>query len=207
MPSNIRSRTLPLFALPLLLLAACDDVKETGEPENENEVITTVVLEFTPEAGGDALTFTWADPENDGSPVIDDITLPEGAYAVGVSFLNELEDPAEDITVEVEDEGDQHQVFYTGGGVQSEATGENSAAVLELSYADQDANGLPVGLACAAQTLGLGSGQLTVTLRHMPPESGAAVKTEGAAETVASGGFSALGGDTDAEVSFNLSVE
>ena len=29
-------------------------------------------------------------------------------------FLNELEDPAEDITEEVEDESDQHQVFFTG---------------------------------------------------------------------------------------------
>lgn len=195
------------LCLPLLILVACDDVKETGEPENENEVITTVTLDFTPDAGGDALSFSWSDPENDGSPVIDDISLPQGGYTLSVSFLNALEEPAEDITVEVQDEGDQHQVFYTGSAVQGPATGDNASAVIEHAYADTDGNGLPVGLDNTVTTLAAGSGDLVVTLRHMPPESGEAVKTAEAAETVAAEGMSGIGGDTDVEVTFSLTVE
>ena len=44
-------------------------------------------------------------------------------------------------------------------------------------------------------------------MRHMPLESGASIKTEGAAGDVASGGFAAIGGDNDIQVTFNIAVE
>jgi hypothetical protein len=192
---------------PLLLLGACGDVKDPDD-DNEVEVITTVQLLLEPTDGTDATTFTWADPENDGAPVIDDLVLADATdYVLRVSFLNELEDPAEDITAEVEDESDQHQVFFTGSAVQGPATGTNPDAVVEHAYGDLDANGNPIGLDNTLVTLGTGSGQLTVTLRHLPPESGADVKVSGLAETVASDGFGAIGGDDDASVTFPLTVE
>lgn len=196
-------------ATPLLLLLAggCGDVDDHDHDHDENEVITTVVLTFAPTGGGADLAFTWTDPEDDGSPVIDDVVLPSGDYTLSLQFLNALEDPPEDLTAEVADESDQHQVFFTGSGVQGPATGTNAAAVITQAYADTDAGGLPIGLENDITTLGAGTGELVVTLRHMPPEDGQAVKTAGAAEAVASGGFGAIGGDDDAQVTFPLEVQ
>lgn len=192
---------------PLLLvaLAACKDT-ENPEEVNENEVITTVELAFTPAGGGADRVFAWSDPENDGSPVIDPVVLLDAEdYTLAVRFVNELAEPPEDITLEVDEEGDQHQVFFTGSAVQGPASA-SADAVITQSYADTDVNGLPVGLASDVTTLGTGSGELVVTLRHMPPEGGPA-KVAGLAELVASDGIEALPGDTDASVTFDLAVQ
>ena len=120
---------------------------------------------------------------------------------------HELEDPAEDITPEIEDEGDEHQVFFTGSAVQGPATGPNPAAVVEHAYADTDADGLPLGLDNTLTTLGVGAGELVLTLRHLPLENDQPVKVAGMAEDVAEGGFGAIGGDNDVQITFNLEVE
>ena len=196
----------PLLSV-LALLVACGD---TTNPEevNAEEVITTVALSFSPASGGDALTFAWADPENDGTPVVDPIVLADAeTYTLGVSFLNELEAPAEDITEEVDAESDQHQVFFTGSAVQGPATGENASAVIAQAYDDADANGFPIGLASSVGTLGVGSGTLTITLRHLPPENDTPVKTGTLADDVAAGGIESLPGETDASVDFALEVQ
>lgn len=193
--------------LPLFFLAACTDVDNPDET-NEEEVITTVSLTFTPASGGAAVEASWADPENDGSPVIDDIVLSDADdYTLAVSFLNELEDPAEDITEEVDAESDQHQVFFTGTAVESPATGENASAVITQGYDDTDANGFPIGLASSITTLAAGSGSLTVTLRHLPPENDTPVKTGTLADDAAAGGIEALPGETDVSVDFALEVQ
>ena len=162
------TKLTPLF---LLFLVACNDVDDDDHDheDSDNEVITTVVLTFTPDGGGTDLDFTWADPEDDGSPVIDDIVLPTRDYTLAVGFLNELEDPAEEITEEIEDEDDMHQVFFTGSGVEGPATSTNAAAVVMHTYADTDASGNPVGLSNDIATVQAGAGELIVTLRHMPP--------------------------------------
>lgn len=196
---------------PLLLLFAggCGDVEDDdhGHSHDENEVITTVVLAFTPDAGGADLEFTWADPEDDGDPVIDSIVLPSGDYSLAVSFLNALEEPAEDITAEIDDESDAHQLFFTGTGVEGPATGTNASAVITQAYADSDANGNPIGLSNDIGTPQTGTGELIVTLRHMPDEDGNPVKTSSSADDVASGGFDAIGGDNDAQVTFPIEVQ
>jgi hypothetical protein len=197
-----------ILLLPLLgIVTACKDVGEDGS-ENDGEVITTVELEFVPVGGGDTVLAAWSDPENDGSPTIDPITLADANdYTLSVAFLNELAEPAEDITVEVEAEGDEHQVFFTGDAVSGPAAGENASALIGHAYADADGGGLPVGLINDITTLAPGSASLTVTLRHMPPEDGAAVKVDGVAEQVASGGFESIGGDNDVQVTFELTVQ
>ncbi|MEQ1571762.1 MAG: hypothetical protein ABMA64_39405 [Myxococcota bacterium] len=188
-------------------LAGCPETKTPTEV-NEEEVITTVQLDFTPAAGGDTVSFVWADPENDGNPVVDPITLAlDGQYAMAVSFLNELADPVEDITAEVNEESDQHQVFVLGSAVAGPATGTPAGAVVEHAYADTDPNGLPVGLVNDITVLGAGSGTFEVVLRHLPPDGDVAVKVDGLAEQVASGGFGSLPGATDVDVTFDLTVE
>ena len=190
-------------------LTACgDDVENPGE-QNENELITTVTLTFTPSGGGSAITASFNDPDGDGGtpPTVDPISLSNSStYTMTVRFLNELEDPAEDITEEVEEESDVHQVFYTGSAVQGPATGTNASAVVEHSYSDTDENGYPIGLDNTMETTTTGSGEFIVTLRHMPPVNDSPVKTGTLAADVASDGISALPGSTDASVTFNLTV-
>lgn len=198
-----------LMLAPLLGLLACSDVENPGDDVDGHDhgLVTKVELSFTPDGGGDALVFAWSDPENDGDPVIDPIVLPEGDHALTIALWNELEDPSDDVTVEVEAEGEEHQLFLTGSGVQSEATGDNPAALLDISYADEDDGGLPLGLEHVLRTMATGERELLVTLRHLPPEDGTATKTAGLADDVAADGFGSLPGDTDVQVRFDLMVE
>jgi hypothetical protein len=197
---------LTLFPVVLLGLAACGDT-ETPEEQNAEEVITTVELAWVPATGGEAVVTTWDDADGDGTPAVDTVTLTTGTtYAVSVRFLNALESPAEDITTEVAAESDQHQVFFTGTGVEGPGSA-SSGAVLRHAYADTDPNGLPVGLENTVEALVVGSGELVVTLQHLPEEGGVAVKVAGLAEGVASGGFSSIPGEADASVGFPVTVE
>ena len=205
-------RAMPIAASLLLALTACSDVEEDdhhGHHHHDHEVMTTVKLVFVPSTdGAEDLVFTWADAENDGSPVVDDIVLENGVdYAVNVEIWNEMEDPAEEVTPELLDEDDEHQTFFTGSAVEGPATGANEGALVTHAYADSDRNGLPIGLANEISAVATGSGELIFTLRHMPPESGNAVKVEGLAEDVAEGGFSAIGGANDIQVTYSLTVE
>jgi hypothetical protein len=171
------------------------------------ELITAVALTFTPGGGGAALVFEWSDPEADGSPSVDPIVLADADdYGCTVAFRNDQSNPPEDVTAEIEEESHEHQLFFTGDGVEGPATGENSAALIGHVYADTDANGFPVGLENTVTTLMTGTRQLVVTLRHLPRE-GAPVKTGTLADLVASEGLSALPGETDAQVTFDLTVQ
>lgn len=201
--SRFMFATLPFV---VVALSACPEVTP-DDGENENEVITTVTLTFTPQGGGDAVVFAFDDPENDGDPVIDDVVLSDALdYDLAVAFTNKLADPAEDITAEVHDEAVDHQLFFFGSGVQSPAS-DTAAALITQSYADTDDNDLPVGLESSIVTNATGSAELQVLLRHMPPENDVAVKTADAAATFKDEGEAGLGGSTDASVTFPLTVE
>ena len=180
--------------LVLLALAGCTDDIATI---NSGELITTVVLTFT--ANGTDVVVLADDPDGDGGepPAIDPVNLAAGTYALGVRFENRLEDPAEDITVEVMDEGEDHQVFFTG----SATTGP-----LAHAYADTDRNGLPIGLANTVVAMP-GTGMLTLTLRHMPPVNDTPVKTADLADRVKTTGTAALPGGSDAVVTFAVAVQ
>lgn len=213
MRTHFTARSLPssslfLGSLSLALVAAlagCED--DHGHSHNENEVITSVVLTFTPAGGGAAITATFDDPDGDGgaAPTVDPINLVAGTtYNTTVRFENRLETPAEDITVEVSDESDEHQIFFTGTAVNGPASAQ-AAAPLTHTYSDTDANGLPVGLSNSFAARA-GSGQLQVTLRHLPEMNGQAVKTDATSTTVKDAGFAGLGGSTDAQVTFMVTV-
>lgn len=189
------------MALALFALVGCDADVMDGE---EMEVITTVTLTFTPTAGGDALTFVATDPEDSGSFTIDDIELSDADdYDLDVTFFNDLED--EDITEEVEEEDDEHQVFVTGSGVAGPAS-DSANAVVTHAYADMDGGGLPVGLANSIVTDAEGSGDFIVTLRHLPPENDVVVKVDGLAGIVLSDGFGGIPGENDVQITFPLTV-
>ena len=124
-----------------------------------------------------------------------------------MEIWNELEDPAEDVTPDILELAEEHQIFFTGSAVDGPATGPNPDAILTHSYTDSDANGLPLGLENTIVTRNTGTGELTVTLRHLPPENGEPTKTDGMAQDVATAGFSNIPGDIDIQVTFPIEVE
>lgn len=190
----------------LTALGACSgDHDDDGH--NENEVITTVTLTFAPMGGGPEQVFSFDDADGDGGdpPVIDTIDLTAGDYIFMVRFANGLEDPPEDITPEIADESGEHQLFFTGTAVDGPAN-TNPGAPLIHAYDDLDAAGLPVGLANTA-TAAPGSGDLTITLRHLPPINGEDVKVADIADQVANEGFAAIGGSSDAQVTLPVNVQ
>lgn len=200
------SRLVTTFALAAAIslgAAACDD--EDGG-ENPEEVITTVILTFAPTGGGAAITATFDDPDGDGgqAPTTDPINLANNtAYTLTVQFQNRLESPPEEITDEVRDEQNFHLLLFTGSAVVGPAT-TNAMGPVTQAYSDTDGNGFPVGLTSSIMAK-TGAGQMTVTLRHMPPEE-PPVK---AADTVAkarSGGVDSIGGSTDVQVTFMVTV-
>ncbi len=198
---------VPAAIAALYLMSACGSDVTDPHDHDENEVITTVRLTFT--SGGSSLDFEFDDPDGDGgaAPTIDPIALAASStYAVTVAFENGLESPPEDITAEVREEGDEHQVFFTGGAVRGPAGGSN-AALLDHTYADTDDNGAPVGLENTVVTIQPGTGSMTVTLRHLPPNAGTPVKTADLAATVAASGISALPGGSDVSVTFDVTVQ
>ena len=183
---------------------ASDEVIHDHDP---NEVMTTVKLTFTAD-DGTSFVASWADPEADGSPVIDDITLTNGeTYTVTVQILNELEDPAEDVTLEINDELDEHQFFFYGTAVQGPSHTDNTGAPISHTYADADSQGLPVGLTNTFVASNTGTGTLEVLLRHMPPVNGSAIKVADLAGVMDASGSTELPGSTDIDVDFTVTVE
>lgn len=219
------SRSVPSFASQLglvgvLALSGCPDDGGAGDDhdhdhENESEVITTVRLTFTPQGGGTPVVAAFTDPDGDGgmSGTVEPIVLTTGTtYDLAIEFLNELEDPAEDITAEVREEAEQHQVFVFGTAVEGPDTSANADAVLRHAYADVESDyggtegdDLPVGLDNEIVARAAGSGQLTVMLRHLPELNGQPQKVAGLAERLAAG--EPLPGEVDAEVEFEVTVQ
>lgn len=177
---------LILFMSIGLMISCSDDDNPT--PVNEEEVITTMTLTLTPPGGGTPIVFVSRDADGDGPgmPVITDgFTLSASTqYTATVKFENELESPAEDITEEVEEEADEHQVFYSFNGTSGST----------VSYDDADGNGNPLGVNITLSSGNATTGNtLTVTLKHEPTKPNDGTVTN-------------AGGETDIEASFTFDV-
>ena len=179
-------KLIALLVIPVLFSTSCSN---DDAPVNEEEVITTVRTTLT--GGGQVITLTSRDLDGDGpnAPVVtvSGNLIAGTTYTGSTEFLNELEDPSEDITVEVEEEGAEHQVFY-----------QLASSLGTITYADEDINGNPIGLnfTLVAGTSGT-TGTLTVTLKHLPNKT---------ATGVAAGDITNAGGNTDAAVTFSVAV-
>jgi hypothetical protein len=175
------------FLLATLLLVSCGD---DPEPPNEEELITTLTVTLTP-TGGDPITMTFKDLDGEGAGVPQYIYSSGGdaavlsastTYTAEITLLNESVTPAENITEEVEEEADEHLFCFTVGG----------GANIDYSYADEDDNGLDVGLTTNWETGAASTGTITIVLRHQP-----------GTKTGACPGL----GETDIEVTFNVAIQ
>ena len=180
-----------VLLLSTLILSSCSS-DDNPAPVNEEEIITTVRLTLTPELPSEVVIFESQDLDGDG-PNAPEITITgtivaSTEYTGSVQFLNELSSPAEDITLEVIEEADEHQVFYTFTGNSGSTT----------TYSDLDQNGNPIGVNFSFNS-GIVStdNAVTVTLRHEPNK---------AAEGVSDGLIDNADGETDVEVTFPFNV-
>ncbi|WP_179334768.1 type 1 periplasmic binding fold superfamily protein [Winogradskyella costae] len=181
-----------ITVLSLSALTSCSSDDDTPEAVNEEEIITTVRLELT-SASGDVVVLQSQDLDGDGPDAPDFSTegtiLADTEYTGNIQFLNELENPAEDITEEVLEEGVDHQVFYT-------FTTNNANS--SVTYTDIDADGNPIGLSTTFNSGTTSTGNiLVVTLRHEPTKS---------ADGVSTGDITNAEGATDANVTFTYNV-
>ena len=184
-----KNLTILAFTALLFTFSACDNADP--EPINEEELITTVRVTFTNTTTSDVVTAVFQDLDGPGgnAPVLTNPTLAANStYAVTIQFLNEQESPAENITVEVAEEGTDHQVFYVAG------TGLNFTYL----YGDQDGNGSPLGLTGTATTGAASTGGLTVSLIHEGNKTAAGVS---------GGDPTNAGGETDVTVTFTMDIQ
>jgi len=181
-------KTFVLLFIAALFLTACE--KDEPEVPNEEELITTVRYTLTPAGSTDAIEFSFTDLDDNGpmEPVYTSGILTSGVTYTGkLEFLDERNFPAEDITEEIMEEDEEHQVFFA-----------SSLSDLTVAYTDQDADGNPLGLATTLTAASAGNGTLTIILRHEPMKS---------ATGVANGDITNAGGESDIEVTFNVSVQ
>lgn len=184
---NFRNYTL--IALTAISLAACssDDDGDTPEIINEEEIITTVT--FTLQSGTETVVFTSRDTDGDGpnEPTVSVVGSLDVSteYTGNIVFLNETVSPAENITEEVVEEADEHQVFYT----------PSSGVDATIAYDNFDSNNNPLGTLVTLTTgVSTGTGSLTITLRHEPTKPN-------------DGTLSNAGGETDVQVTFPVIIE
>lgn len=184
---KIQSVIFSLFVLTILF-SACK--KDDPIIPNEEEVITTLTYTLTPMDGGAPVVLSFQDLDGDGgnAPILTNGTIEANKNYTGVlDLLNEQASPAESITAEVAEEGEDHQFFF-----------QTTIAGLTISYDDQDGNRQPIGLKTNLMATNTGEGTITITLRHEPNK---------AATGVADGEIANAGGETDIAVTFEINVQ
>jgi hypothetical protein len=172
----------------LFFATSCED--EMPDVDGEEELITTLTYTLTSEDGSDTAVLTFKDLDGDGGndPEITGDTLQSNTIYNGqITLLNESETPVESITEEIEEEDDEHQLFFS-----------STDDLVSVSYEDADDANNPIGLSTKLTTTVTGTTDLTITLRHLPMKD---------AENVAAGDITNAGGSTDIEVTFPVTVQ
>lgn len=171
----------------LILVSCGKDNEDPATPPatvNEEELITTVTLEFTDPLGiHPDVSATFRDTDGPGGlepSQFDTIYLvPSVLYNAHVVLLNESLDPPENITDEVLEEAVDHLFCYTPEGIDLGIMRTDSDGTFEL------------GITSNWQTGDSGEGAVVVVLKHQPGTK------DGSCEP----------GETDVEISFPVVIE
>jgi len=183
----VKNLALVFFVATAFTACSSDD----PEVVNEEELITTLTATLKPSGGGTDIILKSVDLDGDGpdAPVISvSANLSANTNYSGVLKVeNETESPAEDITLAVLEEDEEHQFFFTP---------TNNIAT--VTYDDMDGDGNPIGVQFSLATTTAATGNLTITLRHEP------IKT---ASGVSNGDITNAGGETDVQAVFPITVQ
>ena len=170
----------------LTLFVMLNSCSNDDRPEliNEEEVITTLTVTLTSQDGSSTVILQSQDLDGTGAEItVSGVLLANTSYSGSITLLNETVSPAENITLEVIEEAEDHQIFYT----------ISNGLNITTTYEDFDSNSNPLGTQFSVVTGEASTGTLTFTLRHEPikPNSG----------------ISEAGGETDILASFNVAVQ
>ncbi len=202
MLKNIYTNTL-LIISAFLLVISCDK----GEPVvvHEHEVFTRVVLEVKKDGETNFKKYTFeveghddhghddhGDDDHGDDDHGDEHTEVEldtnSTYHVGIFFYNDSDpDNIEDVTLEVIEEADAHQVFY-------EMTEIPGFSIAAASDDTKDSNGNPLFLKTSWTTASETSGDVMAYLIHEPTSKTGSTRAD-------------FGGATDVEIEFEVHVE
>ena len=163
---NFRKLQILLSAFALFIfylqLNGCgsDDVVNPPNP-NEQELITTLIINLTDSVSLAQTSFQFDDPDGEGGnpPSRFDTILIEAnrTYFAQIILLNKSVTPVDTISNEVLEEGVDHQFFFTTTDVST-----------VISYADADINGNPIGLETIWRDGSASNGNIQVVLKHQP---------------------------------------
>ena len=171
-----------VLGISLFTATGCN--KDDGSnPDNEEELITTMVLTFSDGSGvSNSFVFEDLDGVGGSAPTIQPIILATSAtYSLTVAFFDKSQaGQTRDITAEVAAESAAHLICF-------ETLGNAPMPVIQ----DTDTNGKPLGLLSQVVTAAAGNGKLTVSLKHEPDKSSA---------------NPCAGGETDAEATFDVII-
>jgi hypothetical protein len=194
----------PIIALcQFVLIFACS--KDDPDPVHEEEVITRVTLEVSKVGSSNPTTYTFEVEGHDHDHDDDDHDDEDGdehegehteieleansSYNVSISFYNDSDpDNVENITSEIIEEKDEHQIFY-------EITDELSGfSIASASNDTKDSNGNPLFIKSTWTTTAETSGEVVGYLIHEPTSETGNTRTD-------------FGGSTDVEIEFEVHVE
>lgn len=163
-----RMMLMSVLAMTLALFGtSCDHLDDPHDHYDDHDAVTTVTLTLVAQGTTDTTRVTWEDLDGIGGTNpsrIDTLFLKPGAIYLGsVQFENRAESPAKNITEEVLDDADEHQVFYAV-----------SDSLGKVTVLDKDGRGLPLGLVFSISTTTTAAavpGRLTLSLYHYESES------------------------------------
>ena len=201
--NRIKRFSLVMLVLSAIAMSACKKEDDAAPAEeNDEEIITDVKLIFTNSADKDDIVEARAqDPDGAGVQelkILDEINLDTSkTYVLTLEVMNNLTDPGESIGDEIEEENDEHQLYFSfSNDAFSNPLGDGNIDDYadDVRYNDTDANGNPVGLSTTWTTSStpLTGGTFTIRLQHQPD--------------IKSATSEATDGDTDFELTFVLNI-
>jgi len=183
------TRFLSMLAIAALVFTSCSD-DDDPDPVNDREVITNLTIVFEAE-GVEDVTLESEDLDGTDGPGTPEVTITgtfqeNTTYTGTITVLNQTVTPTENVTIEIRDEDDEHQFFFTTTG-----------SLGDTEYLDFDDDENPLGLSFRLSTGDAGMGTILVTLRHELDKDAAGVSE---------GDITNAGGDTDIAQLFSVSV-